>query len=159
MCVNVSAAGRNYLDRCSALTHWGRNKMDAISQMTFSNTFDDWMSLEISLKFVINKIPALVKIMVWRRPGDKPLSEPMMVSLQTHICVTRPQWVKSKQNKWYCADVIFKCIFLNAICAFGCIFQTDRGNPVDNKESLVKVMAFRLAWFNWHKYNHTCSFS
>ena len=31
--------------------------------------------------------------MVWRRPGDKPLSEPMMVSLQTHIYVTRPQWV------------------------------------------------------------------
>ena len=32
--------------------------------------------------------------MAWRRPGAKPLSEPMMVSLLTHICVTRPQWVK-----------------------------------------------------------------
>ena len=31
--------------------------------------------------------------MAWRRPGDKPLSEPMMVRLPTHICVTRPQWV------------------------------------------------------------------
>ena len=31
--------------------------------------------------------------MTWRRPGDKPLSEPMMVCLLTHICVTRPQWV------------------------------------------------------------------
>ena len=31
--------------------------------------------------------------MAWRHPGDKPLSEPMMVSLPTHICVTRPQWV------------------------------------------------------------------
>ena len=31
--------------------------------------------------------------MAWRRSGDKPLSEPMMVSLLTHICVTRPQWV------------------------------------------------------------------
>ena len=31
--------------------------------------------------------------MAWRRPGDKPLSEPMMVSLPTHICVTRPQWI------------------------------------------------------------------
>ena len=29
--------------------------------------------------------------MAWRRPGDKPLSEPMMVSLLKHICVTRPQ--------------------------------------------------------------------
>ena len=32
--------------------------------------------------------------MAWRRPGDKPLTEPMMVSLPTHMCVNRPQWVK-----------------------------------------------------------------
>ena len=30
--------------------------------------------------------------MAWCRPGNKPLSEPMMVSLLTHICVTRSQW-------------------------------------------------------------------
>ena len=56
-----------------------------------------WTPIQISLKFVpkglINNIPAFVQIMAWRRPGDKPLSEPMMVSLLTHICVTRPQWV------------------------------------------------------------------
>ena len=34
--------------------------------------------------------------MAWRRPGDKSLSEPMAVSLLTHICVTRPQSVKSQ---------------------------------------------------------------
>ena len=33
--------------------------------------------------------------MAWRLPGDKTLSEPIMVSLLTHICVTRPQWVNS----------------------------------------------------------------
>ena len=32
--------------------------------------------------------------MAWRRPGAKPLSEPMMGTSLTHICVTRPQWVK-----------------------------------------------------------------
>ena len=37
--------------------------------------------------------------MAWRRSGDKPLSEPMMVRLPTHICVTRPQWVKLKSRK------------------------------------------------------------
>ena len=55
------------------------------------------ISIKISLNCVpkgsINNIPALVQIMDWRRSGDKPLSEPMMVSLVTHICVTRPQWV------------------------------------------------------------------
>ena len=51
------------------------------------------ISIKISLKFVpkgpINNNPALVQIMAWRRSGDKPLSEPMMASLLTHICVTR----------------------------------------------------------------------
>ena len=36
--------------------------------------------------------------MAWRRPGDKSLSEPMMVRLSTHICVTRPQWVNKKHS-------------------------------------------------------------
>ena len=58
------------------------------------------ISIKISLKFnpkgPINNIPALVQIMAWRRSGDKQLSEPMMVSLLTHICVTRPQWVKQR---------------------------------------------------------------
>ena len=56
------------------------------------------ISIKISLKFVprdpINNIPALVRIMAWRQLGDKPLSEPMMVNLLTHICVTPSQWVK-----------------------------------------------------------------
>ena len=47
----------------------------------------------------INNIPALVQIMVWRRPGDKPLSEPMMVSSPTHRCVTRPRWVNAIEIK------------------------------------------------------------
>ena len=57
------------------------------------------ISIKISLKFVpkepVNNIPALVQIMAWRRPGDKPLSETMMIISLTHICVTRPQWVKA----------------------------------------------------------------
>ena len=60
------------------------------------------ISINISPKFVprgpINNIPTLVQVMAWRRPGDKPLSEPMMVRLPTHIWVTRPQWVND--NLW-----------------------------------------------------------
>ena len=68
--------------------------------------------IEISLKFfpkgpIIN-IPALVQIMAWRRPGDKPLSEPMMVCLPTHICVTRPQWVNVT---YYCRQLVAKVTF------------------------------------------------
>ena len=62
-------------------------------------TYDVWISLKISLKFVpkvpINNTPPLVQIMSWRRPGDKPLSEPMMVLSPTHICVARPHLVNA----------------------------------------------------------------
>ena len=48
------------------------------------------ISIKIPLKFVpkgsINNIPALVQITAGRRPGDKPLSELMMVRLPRHIC-------------------------------------------------------------------------
>ena len=77
----------------------GRHFADDIFKCIFLNE-NVWISIKISLKFVpkgpINNIPALVQIMAWCRPGDKPLSEPMMVRTPTHICVTRPQWV----NHW-----------------------------------------------------------
>ena len=102
-----------------SLTHWGRDKMAVFFQMTFSNVFY-WIQIyeffiKNLLKFVskgpISNISTLVQIMPWRRQGDKPLSEQMMLWLPTHICVTRPQWVKplnkpgclwgkTNQNHW-----------------------------------------------------------
>ena len=56
----------------------------------------------ISLKTVfegpINNIPASVQ-MAWRRPGDKQLSEPMMVRLPTHMRVIRPQSINVETHK------------------------------------------------------------
>ena len=74
----------------------GRHLADDMFKCIFLNE-NVWIPIEISLKFVpkgsINNNPSLFQIMAWCRPGDKPLSEPMMVSSLTHICVTRPQWV------------------------------------------------------------------
>ena len=93
------------------LTHWSRDKMAASSQTTLCCQFTDYtfkrilviesfrILFKISLQFVpkgpINNISALIQIMPWRWPGDKQLSEPMMVRLSTHICVIRPQRVNS----------------------------------------------------------------
>ena len=55
--------------------------------------------IQISLKFV-SKSPALVQVLAWRLVGAKPLSEPIMVRLPTHICITQPQWVKFLQLIW-----------------------------------------------------------
>ena len=77
----------------------GHHFPDDIFKWIFLNE-NVWISINISLKFIPrgpnNNIPTLVKIMAWRRPGDKPLSEPMMVRFPTHICVTRPQWVNGE---------------------------------------------------------------
>ena len=83
------------------LSHRSQDKMAAIFWTTFSNGFflnqNVCILIKISLKCVpmgpINNIPALVQIMAWCRPSNKPLSEPKMVCLLTHICVTGPQWV------------------------------------------------------------------
>ena len=77
----------------------GRHFPDDIFKWIFLND-NILFPTKISLKFVprgpINNIPALVQIMADRLGGAKPLSEPMMVSLPTLICVTRPQWVTIK---------------------------------------------------------------
>ena len=77
-------------------TQNGRHFADDTFKLLFLNE-NIGISIKISLKFLpkgpINNIPALVQVMAWRRPGDKPLTEPMVVGLLTHICVTRPQWV------------------------------------------------------------------
>ena len=87
------------LTRCAYfLTHWGRDKIaiftDDISKCIFLNE-NPWISRTISLKFVakvrIDSAQAIVQIMAGCQPGDKPLSEPMMVSYwRMH---TWPQWV------------------------------------------------------------------
>ena len=94
-----------YTDLCYSLdlcNNWG----ELFTCMLHSVLFFIWcmyMSIKnLNLNLKINEIcfifalniPALVEIMASRRPGGKPLSEPMVVSLLTHICITRPPWVK-----------------------------------------------------------------
>ena len=81
----------------------GRHFADGIFKCIFLNE-NVCIPIKISLKFVpkgpIN-IPALGQIMAWCPPGDKPLSEPMMVSLLTHICITWPQWVNTDYSGFF----------------------------------------------------------
>ena len=67
---------------------YGRHFPDDILKFTLLNE-NISISLKIPLWFVpkgpINNIPSLVQIKAWHRPGDKPLSEPNMVRVPTHI--------------------------------------------------------------------------
>ena len=96
----------------------GRHFADDTFNRIFLNE-NVWIPIKISLKFVprgpVSNIPSLVQIMAWRRPGDKPLSEPVMVSLLMHICVARPQWVNKGPVMWKalpCYDIIMPVIIM-----------------------------------------------
>ena len=78
------------------------------------------ISINISRKFVpkgqINNIPVLVQIMTWRRTGDKPLSEPMMVSLLVrHMAsLTGHQIMKHFAHNWNlpCCQRVETCSYV-----------------------------------------------
>ena len=90
------------------------NFTDEIFKCFFLNE-NAWIFHKISLRFVrqirINNIPVFVQIMSWCRAGDKPLSETIMVRFPTHICVTRPQWVKTRAKGWHFARVNMNGIY------------------------------------------------
>ena len=128
----------------------GRHFADDILKCIFMNE-NVWILITISLKFVpkgpINNIPSLVQVMAWRRAGDKPLSEPMMVSLPTHICVTRLQWVKA----WMSNDVpqkIMRCNYFSMLkCHYlVCLLAL----------SLMSYLVMYITTISYHVYIYGC---
>ena len=112
-----------------------RHFADDILKCIFLNE-NVWISHKISLKFVpkvrMNNIPALAQILAWRRPGDKLFYEPMTVSLLTHICVTRPQWVKLMRKKYNFYPVVSKYILTQQKYVVQMLFVIQRGSPTRN---------------------------
>ena len=130
--------------------------------------------INFSLKFVpsgpINNIPTLVQVMAWRRPGTKPLSEPMMVRLPTHICVTRPQWVKWTGLTIGCERYFRHCgiqqhsdrlLRKGCYCGTNFVVPDDTGSLHNDRDENVATMTNSLSviltyvWSNhcWLLYN------
>ena len=90
-------------------THWDRDKIADIFQTIFSSEFY-WMKMfHLRLYFHWScLVGGPLTILQHCLDGAKPLSEWMMVSLPTHICVTRAQWVNfgvcgsSSRLGWIC---------------------------------------------------------
>ena len=103
-----------------------------------------WISINIPLKFVlrgpINNIPTLVQVMAWHPPGDKPLSEPMMVRLPMHICVIRSRWVKTDSTRVNgCEYTIVTAVYTNA-------FYVKNHNSIQNSVTCLGIMTMP-----WHR--------
>ena len=84
--------------------------------------------------------------MAWRRPGDKPLSEPVVVNLLTHIWVTRPQWVNTSLAS---IVLVVVCSQQNTkyrlFISFGWMYD----------RLYIFHVAFIPYYWNWHAWVHT----
>ena len=122
-----------------------------------------WISNKISLNFVprglIDNNTALDQMMARHRTGDKPLSEPRLV---THICFTRPRWVKEILQGdvsvlwWYCNIIIKHWWDMReniSIYSFSCCAYFVACMPHWNKSIANIKMAFKTAktilWNAW----------
>ena len=111
MSVDVISA----MDACkvaiNTLRPWqnGRRFADDTFKRIFLNE-NVRISIKISLKFVpkgpIDNNPALVQIMAWRRSGDKPLSEPMIVYWRIYASLGLNELTRyySRNNNKNCID-------------------------------------------------------
>ena len=78
-----------------------RKLSDDIFECIFLNTkltYFYWHFTKVCSQGPIYNIPTLVQTMAWRKPGDKPLSQPVTVTLLMHICVTPPKWMKDAEE-------------------------------------------------------------
>ena len=76
------------------------------------------------------------------RPGGKPLFEPLMVSLPTHTCVTRPHWIKARYIPH--GDSL-KYSYMIEWNQFGiCLWLNDETltHVVENKYNICKIFVF-----------------
>ena len=83
----------SYVTQILSLTYWRRDQMAAIFRTQLWNAIPSMKMYEYYFEVSNWQYPSIA--MAGRRPDHKPLSEPMVVSLPTHICITRPQWVKN----------------------------------------------------------------
>ena len=132
-------------------TQNGRQFPDNIFKYILLNE-NVWILIEISLNYVhkspINNKPALVQIMAWCRPGDKPFSELMMVRLLTHICVTRPQCVNASNTAtkilWYSQVTIMAADAM--LSTYSLLIST----LTKMTSTLQMIVSRRLSWIKIH---------
>ena len=96
------------LNHCPySLTHWGRDKMAADSQTTLSNPFS-WMKIlwfrfrfqwSLFLRVQLTIIQHWFRLWLGAGQATSHYLNQWWLILLTHICVTRPQWVKVIMNQ------------------------------------------------------------
>ena len=120
-----------------------------------------WLSITISWQFVpsgpINNILALVQIMAWRSPGNKPLFKPMiLVCWRTYV--TRPQWLKCVFYRFIHGGELYIIVSSNAICKIPAILFRPCciNGSVHSRSQNHPLIGVGYCKLNWIKWNVTC---
>ena len=115
----------------------GRHFPDDIFKCFFLNE-NVSIAIKISLQFVpkgpINNIPALVQIMAWRRPGDKPLSEAMIVYRCIYASPGLNELKTSSINTLFKMFLTLSCFYLSVCALFLQITTMTETRPTDGKK-------------------------
>ena len=96
----------------------------------------------------INNIPIFVQIMAWRDPDHKPLSEPIIVSLLTHICVTQPQCVRYDISSGWLMSITCRLMSSGRLSWRCCLIRENYGkfimSPTHNLKSSPWLQVFKI---------------
>ena len=125
------------------LGHWhieAETKWSPLSRQHFQMNFFNWKCISFNQNFTefvsygpINNISSLVQIMAYCQPGVKPLSEPIIDRLLTHVCVTQRQWVNT--------DCIQFCILFSLrLCNH---HNLSFGSETEDREAGTKIPKYQ----------------
>ena len=123
--------------------------------------------IKISLNFnfvpsgPIDNSPTLVQVIAWHLKGDKPLTNQWWPSLLTHVCVTRPQWVKDvwiDSHKWLSITIILCChlyaldtcllilVYICVIFMYICFGALVRAKEMQWRNELQYTLPILVTW-------------
>ena len=96
-------------------------------------------------------IPGLFQIMAWHRPGDKPLSETVTVTLLMHVCVTRPQWVNKDLSMVITCPIakVVSSIYRHSKDYVALVSDTGVASAHDTFSLFIFVRDEKEIWFFW----------
>ena len=122
-----------------------------------------WIAIKTSLKFVpkgpINNILALVQIMAWRWPGEKLLSEPMLV---IDWRIYRRLWASMRQYAFSTAMILHATAWIT--CIIIGLFKVELINStafiptLHISEAQTVVNKYRILQFSIHNHYLVCLF-
>ena len=84
---SISLIYRQVVNTLMPVQNWRHSADDIFKRISSNKSVETQISLQCATKCLINNKSSLILVMAWRRTGDKPLPEPMMMPFTRLQCV------------------------------------------------------------------------